>query len=268
MRKIFIPLAVSAIALTLIIMSSGAVMDISARGRVSSPLSSSLAHYTMGIIYDNEEKFTDAIREYREALSLEPEISYVHTRLAVDYILTNKDKEALDELRIAGSLDPNDVKPKTLLANIYLAMGYADSELKKYDEALKFYNKALELDKNEPAIYFYLGALYDELNNKNAAIKNLREAIKLDVNFSDAYNYLGYMFAESGENLDEAVTLIRKALEIDPDNGAYMDSLGWAYFKKGMYKEALVDLEKANKCYPDDPDIKEHLRAIREKLRK
>ena len=102
MRKILIPLAVSVAALMFLITNSDAVIDISARGRSlfvreiyvesarpSSALSKSLAHYTMGIIYDNEEKFTDAIREYREALSLEPKISYVHTRLAVDYILTN-----------------------------------------------------------------------------------------------------------------------------------------------------------------------------------
>ena len=99
----------------------------------------------------------------------------------------------------------------------------------------------------------------------------MREAIKRDPNFADAYNYLGYMFAESGENLDEAVMLTKRALEIDPNNGAYIDSLGWAYFKKGMYKEALIELEKAIKLEansPDVSDIKEHLKAVRKKLNK
>ena len=119
MRKILIPPAIFVAALTFIIMNSDALMDTSARGgrvfavreiyvesaRPSSALSKSLAHYTMGIIYDNEEKFTDAIREYREALSLEPNISYVHTRLAVDYILTNNYKTAFDELKAAKVLE-------------------------------------------------------------------------------------------------------------------------------------------------------------------
>jgi Flp pilus assembly protein TadD len=76
------------------------------------------------------------------------------------------------------------------------------------------------------------------------------------------------MFADAGENLDEAVTFIKRALEIDPNNGAYIDSLGWAYFKKGMHKEALVELEKAIKFEPNDPDIKEHLKTIKEKLKR
>ena len=75
------------------------------------------------------------------------------------------------------------------------------------------------------------------------------------------------MLADSGENLDGAIMLVNKALEIDPNNGAYIDSLGWAYFKKGMYKEALVELEKAIKSEPKDPDIKEHLSTVRKKIK-
>ena len=58
--------------------------------------------------------------------------------------------------------------------------------------------------------------------------------MELDDENPDALNYLGYMYAEDGIMLDQAQTLIEKALEIDPNNGAYIDSLGWVYFKKGM----------------------------------
>ncbi len=67
------------------------------------------------------------------------------------------------------------------------------------------------------------------------------------------------MFADDGVNLDEAVNLIEKALDFDPDNGAYIDSLGWAYFKKGLIDEALVELEKAVKFVDDDAIIHDHL---------
>ena len=76
---------------------------------------------------------------------------------------------------------------------------------------------------------------------------------------ADAYNYLGYMYAEKGVNLDEAIELIGEALKIEPDNGAYIDSLGWAYFQKGMVDEALAELEKAAGLMGDDPTIREHL---------
>ena len=70
------------------------------------------------------------------------------------------------------------------------------------------------------------------------------------------------MWAEDGENLDEAIELIKKALEIEPDNGAYIDSLGWAFYKKGMVDEALVQIEKAANLLKDDPVVRDHLGDI------
>ena len=70
------------------------------------------------------------------------------------------------------------------------------------------------------------------------------------------------MFSEEGVNLDEAVELAKKALEYEPENGAYIDSLGWAYFKKGMLDDALVEIEHAAKAMPDDATIADHLGDI------
>ena len=82
----------------------------------------------------------------------------------------------------------------------------------------------------------------------------------------EAYNYLGYTFAEQGKNLDEAIELIKHALELDPDNGAYVDSLGWAYYKKGMYDKALRKLERATKLVSEDHIIRDHLGDVYYKL--
>jgi Flp pilus assembly protein TadD len=71
-------------------------------------------------------------------------------------------------------------------------------------------------------------------------------------------NYLGYLYVEENRNLETAETMIRKALELDSDNGAYIDSLGWLYFKRGKIKEALKELEKASALLAD-PVIYEHL---------
>ena len=64
-----------------------------------------------------------------------------------------------------------------------------------------------------------------------------------------------------------AETELRRALELNPGNGAYMDSLGWALYKKGMYKESLAEMEKAIKQEPDDPTIRQHLGEVRKKLK-
>ena len=83
--------------------------------------------------------------------------------------------------------------------------------------------------------------------------------IEINPNHADALNYIGYTYAEQGIRLDEAMSLIEKALSIKPDSGYIIDSLGWVYFQKGMYDEALKYLEQAASHVPNDPTIMEHL---------
>ena len=70
------------------------------------------------------------------------------------------------------------------------------------------------------------------------------------------------MYVEENRELDRAIELIKKALETDPANGAYLDSLGWAYYKKGMLEDALREIRKAAEALPQDPVIREHLGDI------
>src|SRR5262249_44164147 len=74
-----------------------------------------------------------------------------------------------------------------------------------------------------------------------------------------AMNFIGYSLVERGKNLDEAEKLIRHALEIRPDSAAFLDSLGWLYFRRGEYRRAVGTLERAVALEPDEPLINEHL---------
>ena len=74
-----------------------------------------------------------------------------------------------------------------------------------------------------------------------------------------ASNYLGYMLADRGVRLEESVKYIQKALELEPNNGAYLDSLGWAYYKMNRFDQAANQLEKAARLISSDPTIHEHL---------
>jgi len=76
---------------------------------------------------------------------------------------------------------------------------------------------------------------------------------------STAMNYLGYMWADNGENLEQALELVRRAVALEPNNGAYVDSLGWALFRLGQFEEASRHLERANQLAPEDSTILEHL---------
>jgi tetratricopeptide (TPR) repeat protein len=88
-----------------------------------------------------------------------------------------------------------------------------------------------------------------------------RKVLAGDPQNSMTLNYLGYMLADRGMKLDEALTLIKKAVDLDPTNGAYLDSLGWAYFKLGKYDQAEDNLNKASHLQRmgSDPTVQEHL---------
>src|SRR6202012_3678095 len=78
-------------------------------------------------------------------------------------------------------------------------------------------------------------------------------------------NYLGYMLADRGVRLPEALTLIQKAVDLDPQNGAFLDSLGWAYYKSGQYMLAEENLHKAMERIATDPTVHDHLGEVYEK---
>jgi Flp pilus assembly protein TadD len=104
-----------------------------------------------------------------------------------------------------------------------------------------------------------LGALLERKGRLAEAEVELREAIRLDPRSAEAKNYLGYSLADRGERVEEALELIRGALQLDPWNGAYLDSLGWVYVKLGRLDDARDPLERAAREFPKDATVLEHL---------
>jgi len=111
-----------------------------------------------------------------------------------------------------------------------------------------------------------LGALYDENKQKTAGVREMERAIQLNPGNAAALNYLGYTYAEDGRNLNEAEQLVKRALDIEPEDGFYIDSLGWVYYQKGQYAKAVVQLQRAVNLTSDDPTIAEHLGDAYRKL--
>jgi tetratricopeptide (TPR) repeat protein len=132
-------------------------------------------------------------------------------------------------------------------------------EAKEFEKAEKILKRGLELDSKDTRLHFRLGVVYDKWGRKTDSIKSMENVIRLDPQNANALNYLGYTYADLGQNLDEAEQLIKTALKYKPDDGYITDSLGWVYFKKGLFKKALAILQKAVNLVPDDPVILEHL---------
>jgi len=140
---------------------------------------------------------------------------------------------------------------------LYLSTFYEENE--EFNKAEKVLKKAIKIDSENIELHFRLGVVYDKWDKKEAAIESMKMVISLDPHNANALNYVGYIYAELGINLDEAERLIKEALKHSPDDGYITDSLGWVYYKKGRYKDALKLLKKAADLAPDDPTILEHL---------
>ena len=149
-----------------------------------------------------------------------------------------------------------------LLAQFRAHLGSLYVVLQRENEAIEVLEKSLETTPDNPDTNYWLGIAYQEIGNLEQAERYLRTTIALSPEREEAYNALGYFFAERGTNLDEAVGLIQKALKKSPANGAYLDSLGWVYFKQGKLNDALKQLEKAVIYMPDSVEVQDHLGEV------
>ena len=91
------------------------------------------------------------------------------------------------------------------------------------------------------------------------AEKDFRIALKIHPNQPSLLNYFGYSLVEKGIHLDEALQLIKRAVEKQPDDGYITDSLGWALYRLGKYSEAVIHMERAVELMPLDPIVNDHL---------
>ena len=126
-------------------------------------------------------------------------------------------------------------------------------------QAIDTLNKIFTEDPKHADANYLLGLSYQEMKDFEKAEFHLRNAIRISPERSEPYNALGYLLAELGTDLEYAVDIIKIALKKEPENGAYLDSLGWTYFKMGKNELARIELEKAVKFESESWEIQDHL---------
>ena len=121
---------------------------------------------------------------------------------------------------------------------------------------------------DDPRGMYVLAQVLEARGDFAGAEKSLRDLLQRDPGDATALNYLGYMLAERGQQLDEAVDLVQRALKTDPGNPSFLDSLGWAYYQQGKLDLADPPLSEAAAKMPNNSVILEHLGDLRFKQKR
>ena len=208
------------------------------------------ANLWLGVTAESRKDWDAALQYYLKAQA-QADNPEIHIRLASIYSHLGKVGETLESLKTLIDKNP-------LSAQYRYFMGLAYLDLKKPKKAIPHFTKAVELKADFSSAYFQLGVAHDQLGDWAKAEALFRQAVAVDTANASAYNYIGYSLADRKENLFEARRMIERALELDHDNPAFIDSLGWLNFREGNFTQALMHLTSAAEKI-SDPVILDHL---------
>jgi tetratricopeptide (TPR) repeat protein len=196
------------------------------------------------------------IARLREAEGQGPQVALLLDSQGLSLQQMQRHDEAVAAFREAVERAPNEpIRHSLLIQGL--------SQANRSTEAFAAAEAARRKFPDDTGILYQLGAAFDRSGKSDEAERTFRDLIQRDPLDANALNYLGYMFAEHGTKLDEAVSLIERALKVEPDNPSFLDSLGWAYVQQGKLESADEPLTKAAQKLPRNSVVQEHLGDLR-----
>jgi tetratricopeptide (TPR) repeat protein len=239
----------------------------------------------IGFAHQQLGDYEAALASFEEAHKLSPKDAAVTGYLIEANIAAKQYPAAAELAKQARTQNPNDLRLAELEAQALREDGRADQGIAVLEDAVKAHAdepmayvalaelysgasrgaEAVKLLQNAQAkfpadtsIVFELGAVFDKQKDFAKAEETFRQVLSKEPDNAGALNYLGYMLADRGERLDESVGYLKKALEIEPGNGSFLDSLGWAYFKAGKLDLAEDNLRRAAEQLKTNSVIQDH----------
>ena len=200
-------------------------------------------------------QYSKAEREARRAVGESKGDPMLVSVLANVLAERGKTKDAVKAVEKLIEQEPNNIDAVLTLAGVY----QKGRMFAKAEEALDRASELAESEAERVGVLFAFGALHERAKDYDKAEARFRELIEIDPDNASALNYLGYMFADRSIHLDEAHDLIQRALDQEPNNGAYLDSLGWVYYRQDKLELAAKFLERSLKQYDSDPVVLSHL---------
>jgi tetratricopeptide (TPR) repeat protein len=224
----------------------------------------------LAILYRDAKQYPAAIDAFRQYATIktdddgqvEAAMEIVETYLAASD-LAAAEREAQTGLKKFADNRGADRELELELAEVY-------EQGKRWNDMMKALDRADQLaatDGEKERVFFMRGAGLERQKKYDQSEAAFRKALELNPKDAGALNYLGYMLADRNVRLEEAYDLIKRAVDLEPENGAYLDSLGWVYFRQGKLDDARGLLERALERMPD-PTVHDHLGDVYLKLGK
>ncbi len=266
-------------------------------GGEGNPSALSILYEQLGHAYEKQRNFSAALATYDELGKLNPDAQKRAEMLSIEAYRENHDIDrAIAEAKKALDQAPDSPEMIVTLAmlygekidtaaarqllqgllkgndgdlEIYLDIAQVESRGKKYAEAEQSAQKAEQLaheGAGRESAWYMLGSIYERQKKFDDAEQEFRKVLDVNPNNGPVLNYYGYMLADRGVRVEEAASLIQRALKQEPNNGAYLDSLGWAYYRQNKLVEAEEYLRKAIEHEGNDPTILSHMADVYLKL--
>jgi len=217
------------------------------------------SYLELGRFHLRAGKFTQAYPEFRMVVNLAPDMywGWLFTGITLVHL------DSLDQSQFY-LFKAMDMAPDHPLGNYYL--GSVLTQLDRSVEAVSYLNKACNANPEWVAAITALAGAYDEMEEYASSDSLYQKALKLEPDNALVLNNYGYSLSLRGIRLQEAQEMVTRALETDPENGAYLDSMGWIYFTMGDYEKALEYIKRAHALSMESVEVATHLGDVYEKL--
>ena len=218
--------------------------------------SSDLTAVTLASLFEQLKQGDQVIAAYQLVPTSSPLKMGADIQIALELDGMGKADEATRRLTEIVAARPHDVEALSALAEL-------QRSAKKYVDAAATYDEAIAAvgipQRDNWTLFYFRGICYERSKQWPKAEADFKKALELNPDQPLVLNYLGYSWVDQGLNLEEAFKMLRRAVELRPNDGYIVDSLGWAHFKLGQYAEATETLEKAINLKPADPILNDHL---------
>ncbi|HTZ35696.1 MAG TPA: tetratricopeptide repeat protein [Stellaceae bacterium] len=216
-----------------------------------------LAQLLLADVLATQDKADQSLAVLEQVPRSSPYSWSARLRVAADLAELDRTDEAIAQLKQMAA-----EAPKTVGADVQL--GDVLRNKKRFAEAATAYNEAIERAAADGlpdrwALFYDRGVSYERAGQWQKAEADLEHALELKPDQPLILNYLGYSWIDKGIKLDQGLKMIEKAVELRPEDGYIVDSLGWAHYRMGDYANAVEYLERAVELVPSDPTINDHL---------